>query len=247
MEALIIVVGLLALGFWHADRKKASEAAQSSRISQEVEYEMAAEQQAYEEARDVLLSHASSHLGTLASKRRQLLYKDDYGNEERKPWRDEVGYFVDRVCPPVVREAYSVKFGIAADNTAAVDIEEWLDRLPHQLSPSYEPTMSGVEFERLVAERLVSVGAAVRSTPVTGDQGADLVVQHNGQTIVIQCKRSGSTVGNKAVQEAYAGRKFHGAEQAWVVSDAPFSRSARQLASSLSVRLVDFDQVEAAL
>lgn len=107
--------------------------------------------------------------------------------------------------------------------------------------------MARVDLKRLVAERLASTGADVRFIPATGDQGADLIGEYNGKIIVFQCRRSASTVDNKAVQEGCAGRKFHDAEQAWVVSDATLSRAARQLASSLSAWLVDFDQVEAAL
>ncbi len=78
---------------------------------------------------------------------------------------------------------------------------------------------------------------------MTGDQGADLIAEAHGRRIVIQCKFHARPIGNKAVQEAFAGLGFHGGDVAVVVSNASYTRSARQLAEANGVILVHHDQL----
>ena len=261
VEFGVIVLVLLVFGFWHADQKEKAEKAQRihndkmrsmAEAEREEERQAEWEQRVFEigQAEADLIDFTVQHKRTLLTKERQLTYTDDYGRIDNSAYIKELEYFVEKVVPANIRDVHIQLYDEDATLIMRGTVQICLLQAGEAAEPSaqaYEAGMSGVEFERLVAERLACAGANVRFTPATGDQGADLIVEHNGETIVVQCKRSASTVGNKAVQEAFAGRKFHDAEQAWVVSDAPFSRAARQLASSLSVRLIDFDQVEAAL
>ena len=49
--------------------------------------------------------------------------------------------------------------------------------------------MSGVEFEQWLITAIKQAGiVTVLPTKRTGDQGADIIVQHNGITIAIQAK-----------------------------------------------------------
>ncbi|WP_174296935.1 restriction endonuclease [Sphingomonas bacterium] len=279
MQALIIVVVLLALGFWHAERKKAAENARlrSRQIAVEIEAayleadaaqaelerterknadwsawqdQYAASSLEAAEAEELLQLFTARHIDTLLIKQRQLTFTDDYGRADLTAFIKELEYFVNKVVPEDIRRPLLNHHGddavLMMTSLVRICLLEANDpSVPIGLC--YSPEMSGVDFERLVGEKLVTAGAVVQFTPVTGDQGADLLVRYDCRTIVVQCKRSASTVGNGAVQEAHAGCKFYEADEAWVVSDAPFSRSARQLADSLCVRLVNFDQVEAAL
>jgi len=62
-------------------------------------------------------------------------------------------------------------------------------------------TLTGEEFENAVAHYLRNVGfEKVKTTPGSGDFGADLIIEHGGRKIVIQCKRWSATVGVNAVQ-----------------------------------------------
>jgi restriction system protein len=54
------------------------------------------------------------------------------------------------------------------------------------------------------------LGFSVRKTKVTGDQGVDLIVEGEGRLIAVQAKGYTGSVGNKAVQEVYAGMAFYG-------------------------------------
>jgi len=73
----------------------------------------------------------------------------------------------------------------------------------------------------------------------SADQGVDLIVEKNGHRIAIQCKYYQHTVGNSAVQEAFAGREYYACEESWVVSNAKFTRSAKDLAEAVHVILVE--------
>ena len=98
--------------------------------------------------------------------------------------------------------------------------------------------LDGVAFETYVARRLKESGYDdVRGTPVTGDQGADLIAKKDGRTIIIQAKRYQGTVGNKAVQEVNS-------DEGWVITNSTFTQSARALAQKTNVRLFEGRDLE---
>jgi len=81
--------------------------------------------------------------------------------------------------------------------------------------------------------------ANVRGTPVTGDQGADLLANKDGKKIVIQAKRYDGAVGNKAVQEVVSAVSFYSADEGWVITNSTFTKSAKELAQKTGIHLVD--------
>ncbi len=99
--------------------------------------------------------------------------------------------------------------------------------------------LSGVEFETHIAKLLRNQGYSVQGTPVTGDQGADLVIQKDAQTIVVQAKRYAGPVGNKAVQEVIGAVSYYGASEGWVITNSTFTPQAKALAQKSNVRLFD--------
>jgi restriction endonuclease Mrr len=100
--------------------------------------------------------------------------------------------------------------------------------------------MSGPEFERFMADLLRQKGYAVQETKATGDQGVDLIVPDlDGKQVVIQLKRWTGPVGNAAVSAIFAGMAHYHADEGWVITTSTFTRSARELARSTSVRLID--------
>ena len=60
----------------------------------------------------------------------------------------------------------------------------------------------------------------------------------------IQCKRYSNPVSNKAVQEVYAGKGFYRGTHAVVLSNAGFTKSARDLAKSSGVILINDIELE---
>ena len=72
---------------------------------------------------------------------------------------------------------------------------------------------------------------------------ADVIAEHSGKRIVVQCKFYSKPVGNKAVQEVVAAKQFVGADLAVVASNQSFTKSAQQLAAANSVYLLHHDQL----
>jgi restriction system protein len=98
--------------------------------------------------------------------------------------------------------------------------------------------MTGREFELYCREVLQEAGWRAALTPGSGDQGADIIAEKDKHRVVIQCKFYNGTVGNKAVQEAYAAAAFQDAPYAVVVTNSVFTKSAHQLAHKNGVLLI---------
>ncbi|TAN35825.1 restriction endonuclease [Patescibacteria group bacterium] len=102
-----------------------------------------------------------------------------------------------------------------------------------------ELSRSGVEFENLIVRLYNSMGYASKRVGGSGDQGADVIANKNGESLLIQAKCYREPVSNKAVQEAVAGRMHHGCTRAVVVTTSYFTSGAIALAKSNSVELID--------
>jgi HJR/Mrr/RecB family endonuclease len=99
--------------------------------------------------------------------------------------------------------------------------------------------LSGIEFETHLSKVFRNSGYDVSGTPVTGDQGADLLAKKDGKTLVIQAKRYQGSVGNKAVQEVVSAISFYNGDEGWVITNSTFTPSAKALAQKNSVKLID--------
>ena len=96
----------------------------------------------------------------------------------------------------------------------------------------------GHAFERWVAEALEGYGWEAEITRGSGDQGIDVLARKDGKSVGLQCKLYSNAVGNKAVQEAHAGKAYHNVEAVGVLTNAPFTASARELAQATGVHLL---------
>lgn len=98
--------------------------------------------------------------------------------------------------------------------------------------------MSGTEFEEYTAFLLEQNGfSKVKVTKQYGDQGIDVIAQKDNIKYGIQCKRWKKNVGNKAVQEVYAGIGYYKLDRAIVFTNSQFTKSAQELAKQLDVEL----------
>lgn len=104
--------------------------------------------------------------------------------------------------------------------------------------------LTGFEFEEYMAQVLKDNGFRhVEVTVECGDQGVDILAVRNGKTYAIQCKNYVDLVGNKAVQEAYAGAQYYGCDIPVVVCPTDFTIPARELAESTGVELWDGERL----
>ncbi len=105
--------------------------------------------------------------------------------------------------------------------------------------PSSSTSQIGIEFEKqLIAEISQTFPTArIEPTPVTGDQGADVILVLGGLKIVIQAKKYTGVVGNAAVQEVFAAMQFYDADYAMVVTNSRYTTAAQTLATKIGVEL----------
>jgi restriction system protein len=105
-------------------------------------------------------------------------------------------------------------------------------------------TMTGVEFEERLWLLFKDLGYEVKPTPRTGDFGADLLLFKAGVKIAVQAKRYSKPVGTEAVQEVVASKSIYGCNLALIVTNASFTKQARELAQVNQVELWDGERLE---
>lgn len=100
--------------------------------------------------------------------------------------------------------------------------------------------MEGHEFEYFCAELLKKNGYQnVSVTQGSGDQGIDIIAYKDGIKYGVQCKCYSSDIGNKAVQEAFAGKAYYECHVGVVLTNQYFTRAAIDLAQKNGIVLWD--------
>ena len=103
--------------------------------------------------------------------------------------------------------------------------------------------MSGDQFEVFTADLFRAMGHQAVVLGGVGDQGVDVIVNRRGERVAVQCKNHKRPVGNRPVQEVFAGAQHHRCVEAWVVAPAGYTSGAIALASSTDVSLFDAHSV----
>lgn len=98
--------------------------------------------------------------------------------------------------------------------------------------------MRASEFEAFLADVLATLGYDVERTGQSGDQGVDLIAVKHGRRIAVQAKGYSGSVGNAAVQEAFAGMAHYQCHACAVVTNSTFTSGAIALAESTRCLLV---------
>jgi restriction system protein len=198
-------------------------------------------------ARAAAIEAASSRIGeethrfreVLLRKYHQLTFIDDYETRETERFYEEIKRFVSKRLPDMPAEpTVDLVFNLVSQWAA----EEEASRVALG-GVRFDPSMSPVEYERFCALRFTEAGWTACSTKASGDQGADIICEANEKRLVVQCKLYSGSVGNESVQQVIAAREFEFADKAAVVSNAPFTRSARALAATAGVLLLHHDEI----
>lgn len=144
---------------------------------------------------------------------------------------------IDRtICITVHKDAikYSIKYVYSLTNSTAATNE-----IAEHNTCNID-TMDGLTFEKFCAEILDKNGYEnVKVTPGTADQGIDVLAYKDGIKFGFQCKCYSETVGNKAVQEAFAGKTYYKCHIGVVLTNQFFTRSAKELAEVNGIVLWD--------
>ena len=188
--------------------------------------------------RQRLVGEVQRHRAALQRNLNRAQVKNDYGVVTSDTRREALLEFF----ASIELDAHKIKIDDAIDVTLG---ELELHR-QDQLSQYFDPTMipaNGFEFERWVATSLQKFGWETELTSGGGDQGIDIIAEQCGKRLGLQCKLHSAKVGNKAVQEAHAGKHFYGLQQAAVISNAGYTRSAQELAAMTNTLLLSPDNL----
>jgi hypothetical protein len=193
---------------------------------------------------DAIVSAIAEHRSALVRRRAQIRAPDAYGIVKVERWQKENGHFISgkiavglnagqqralkRRYAEIVHQIES-QIADAAANHAA------LQSLPTDATPA--------DFELFCAEQLRQTGWDAHVTKGSRDQGVDVIATKNGIRIILQCKLYSKPVGNKAVQEAAAGRLHEGARHAAVVSNRSYTSAAEELARTNGILLLHYSQL----
>lgn len=105
--------------------------------------------------------------------------------------------------------------------------------------------MDGLKFEKLCADILKKMGYEnVEVTKGSGDQGVDVLAGRDGIKYAVQCKYYSEKVGNRAIQEIFAGKQFYHCHVGIVMTNNYFTQSAKELAKENGIILWDGDFLE---
>lgn len=117
-----------------------------------------------------------------------------------------------------------------------LSIEDELDRIDK---------LTGHQFEEYCGRLLKDMGFSnINVTVASGDQGIDILASMGTTAYGFQCKNYISVVGNKAVQEALAGKVFYKVDRVGVITNNYFTNSAKKLATEGNVELWDRDTLK---
>jgi restriction system protein len=222
----------------------------------------------YQAARQVLdleileqlaLKVVDVHRDVLARKKNQTLYPDDYGNLRDDAWLRELRYFVRHVLLPldtsclgavedqvIASPAFTTFTNV--DDKQIVDywarfLDDNIEAEERHVYLQFQHSMTGHEYEEYVADQIRSLGWKAKVTSGSGDHGADIIAEHDGSRVAIQCKFYRTPVGNKSVQEAFSAKSFYDCDFACVVTNSSFTPAARKAAAKLGVALLHHENL----
>lgn len=192
-----------------------------------------------------------SNGAALARKRHNAALPGEFGVVDPVKWKQEQDAFIDAVILADVEDAYAKLIKRRAGlvnawrrrmDAAADDADR--NRASAGAGLDFRPGMGGFEYEAYCARVLSRAGWKVFNKGDSGDQGVDLIAKRGDTTVAIQCKRYRGSVGNKAVQEIFAGKTtVDPGAYAAVVSNAEYTRSAKELAAATHVYLLHHDDL----
>lgn len=140
---------------------------------------------------------------------------------------------------------HSTIYWISFFITSPESIEEFRTLLNvTEKTDQQQNTISPIDYEQNICLKLKELGFSARVTKASCDQGVDVLAEKNDISFAIQCKMYSHPVGNKAVQEVSAGKQHYNTDYGVVVSNSSFTKSAKQLANSNDIILLNDNQLE---
>ena len=203
----------------------------------------------------IIKEYATKHKTELASEREKLIKKGSFNEIILDDWKAKVDYFYYKVLIPEFSFPIDFSKNMAdyhlsmynhdfypdptINHYSIIDEIALKEQKKIQKMYSYDPAMSGVDYEKLCGNMLKNKQWDIQYTQGSGDQGVDIIAKKASVIIAIQCKRHKKPVGNKAVQEVSAGKIFYRTTHAIVIASNGFTPSAIELANKTNVLLLN--------
>ena len=99
-------------------------------------------------------------------------------------------------------------------------------------------SLGGIQFERELGKLFRAQGYNVKSTPVSGDQGVDLILTKNGKITVVQCKAHKSPIGPSVARELFGSMHHFKADSAILACTGGFTDGVIKFARGKPIRLI---------
>ncbi|WP_061488428.1 restriction endonuclease [Acetobacter tropicalis] len=186
----------------------------------------------------------------LQIRRKQLVFQNAYGTTIYDKWNKEKSDFMKREVYACFAKAGYEKYFEKATPLLLTYLDQVAFTEPRAVpvkssNPDiYSPDMDPFDYERYCAKLLRKSGWEAIVTSECGDQGADIVASKKGLRLVLQCKLYSKAVGNDAVQQVAAAKHHYAGRFAAVVSNAPYTIPAQQLAKTNKIFLLHHDELQ---
>jgi restriction system protein len=183
---------------------------------------------------DIVKAHAAG----LTIQRKQLTIIADDGSIDDSEWVQEVASFIGHVIEPQTADTMNSLERLKIvqrmiDNATA---HYAFERVPLLID------MTPAFYEQAVADGLHNLGWETQLTGTGKDQYADVIAEMRGKRVMIQCWGFVPPC-IPTVQQLYECKSIEGADYACIVSNAKWTPSERQMASSTGVVLLRHDNL----
>ena len=139
---------------------------------------------------------------------------------------NDCDYATDHVNVDLTREAL-VSFGFLRKTSTAADLASNLC------------SMTVTAFAEFIVSLFGELGYRVEKT--LGDNGIDLLLRKNNQSIAVQCQPWDAPVGEPVVRDFYAALMSSGAQSGYLVTTGTFTSHAYSFAQGKPIQLVDLE------
>lgn len=104
-------------------------------------------------------------------------------------------------------------------------------------------SLSGLEFEKELAELFKLANYSVSLTKASGDKGIDILLQHNNQRIIVQCKAHKTAVGPAIAREIYGALIDTKCNKAIIASTHGFTKGVFDFCYDKNIELWDVERI----
>lgn len=104
-------------------------------------------------------------------------------------------------------------------------------------------SLSGVQFEKELADLYRQRNYKVEFTPISGDDGIDLILKKGDKTVIVQCKRFKKPAGPATVRELYGAFAASNANEAVLACTGGFTTGVYDFAEGKPIRLIGMPEL----